>query len=147
MGRHYEAVVEGDLERAAGTFDFALVGDGTHRKRGVAGPGEVGKPAVTHWRVLERFRLATRVAVELETGRTHQIRIHFAAAGHPVVGEKVYRPRRLPAFPVAFPRLALHAAELAFEHPRDRRRIVVKAPLPADFRALLERLARARVRA
>ena len=142
MGRLYDAVVEGVIERAAGSFDWALIGDGTHRKRGIAGPDETGKPAVTHWRVEQRFPLATRVAVQLETGRTHQIRIHFAAAGHPVIGDRVYRPRRLPSFPVAFPRLALHAAELAFDHPKSGRRLTFQSPLPEDFRALLERLAR-----
>ena len=142
MGRLYDAVVEGVIERAAGSFDWALVGDGTHRKRGVVGPDERGKPAVTHWRVEQRYPLATRVAVQLETGRTHQIRIHFAHAGHPVVGDRVYRPRRLASFPIAFPRLALHAAELAFDHPKSGRRVTVRAPLPEDYRHLLERLAR-----
>jgi len=142
LGRLYDAVVEGVVERAAGTFDWPLIGDGTHRKRGVAGPDERGKPAVTHFRVEQRYALATRLAVELETGRTHQIRIHFAHAGHPVVGDKVYRPSRLARFPIAFPRLALHAAELSFDHPKSGRRVTVRAPLPEDYRRLLERLAR-----
>lgn len=142
MGRLYDAVVEGVVERAAGSFDWALIGDGTHRKRGVAGPDERGKPAVTHFRVEQRYALATRLAVQLETGRTHQIRIHFAYAGHPVVGDRVYRPSRWPSFPIAFPRLALHAAELSFDHPKTGRRVTVRAPLPEDYRHLLERLAR-----
>jgi 23S rRNA pseudouridine1911/1915/1917 synthase len=144
MGRVYDAVVEGELETTAGTFDRALVGDGTHRRRWVAGPGETGKPAVTRWRKLHHYALATRVEVRLETGRTHQIRIHFAAAGHPVVGERVYREPRAPRFPVDFPRLALHAGELAFDHPEDGRRVVVRSPPPADYAALLERLERKR---
>jgi 23S rRNA pseudouridine1911/1915/1917 synthase len=89
LGRVYDAVVEGDVEAEAGTFDWPLVGDGVRRRRWIAGPGEEGKWAVTHWRVTERFGAATRVEVRLETGRTHQIRIHFAAAGHPVLGDPV----------------------------------------------------------
>jgi 23S rRNA pseudouridine1911/1915/1917 synthase len=104
----------------------------------------VGKPAVTHWRRLHRYALATRVEVRLETGRTHQIRIHFAAAGHPVVGERVYRSPRAPRFPIDFARLALHAGELAFDHPSDGRRVVVRSPPPADYAALLEKLERRR---
>lgn len=144
LGRLYDAAVEGAVEDERGVFDRALIGDGTHRRRWVAGPGERGKPAVTHWRVLQRFATATRLEVALETGRTHQIRIHFAAAGHPVIGDRVYRPRRLGPPPVTFPRLALHAGELSFEHPRSGRRITVRTPPPPDYRTLLERLARHR---
>jgi len=146
MHRVYDALVEGSVYEEAGTFAQELIGDGTHRKRWVAKPGERGKPAVTHWRVVRRFPTATRVTVELETGRTHQIRIHFAAAGHPVIGDRVYRPARLPRFPIPFKRLALHAGELAFAHPRGGRPVRVTAPPPEDYQRLLEKLAAAKIR-
>jgi len=143
LGRVYEAVVEGEMAGEAGTFDQDLVGDGTHRRRWIAHPGEAGRPAVTHWRVIKRYGGATLVRVTLETGRTHQIRIHFAAAGHPIVGERVYRRRARAEAEIEFPRLALHAAELAFEHPSGGRPMRFEAPRPADLAALLEKLRRA----
>lgn len=146
MHRVYDALVEGSVFEDAGTFRQDLVGDGTHRKRWVAKPGTRGKPAVTHWRVVRRMPIATRVSVELETGRTHQIRIHFAAAGHPVIGDRVYRPGALPRFPIAFRRLALHAGELAFAHPRDGRTVRVTTPPPEDYRRLLDKLETAKMR-
>jgi 23S rRNA pseudouridine1911/1915/1917 synthase len=141
MTRQYTAIVEGDLTSEAGTFDRALVGDGVRRRRWVARPGERGKPAVTHWRVLRRFGVATLVEVALETGRTHQIRIHFAAAGFPVVGDPVYHAGEGAEKAIDFPRQALHAGELAFLHPADRRPMRFTTPAPPDFERLLERLA------
>jgi 23S rRNA pseudouridine1911/1915/1917 synthase len=141
MSRVYDAVVAGEVAGEAGTFDQALVGDGVRRKRWVAAAGELGKSAVTHWRVVERLRGATRLQVALETGRTHQIRIHFAAAGHPVLGDTVYfagagRPPRRPRLG----RLALHAAELSFRHPADGRPMRFTAPLPEELEDLLAEL-------
>ncbi len=142
LGRIYAAVVEGELPGESGTFDRALVGDGTHRRRWVAAPGEAGKPAVTHWQLDRRLGDATLVRVWLETGRTHQIRIHFAAAGHPVVGDRVYRrPGERREDPVAFPRQALHAGELRFLHPADGRPMRFTVPPPPDFAGLVTRLA------
>ena len=140
MTRVYEAVVAGRLAGEAGSFTQPLVGDGVHRRRWVARPGEAGKPAVTHWRVLERFARATHVEVALETGRTHQIRIHFAAAGHPVLGEAVYRVEGADPHPGAIARQALHAREIAFRHPADDRELRFEAPPPEDFARLLARL-------
>lgn len=140
MGRVYTAVVEGEMHNSAGTFDRALVGDGLRTRRWVAGPGQVGKASITHWRVTERFAGATRVEARLETGRTHQIRIHFAAAGHPLLGDAVYRPAGSPPFPLPVPRVALHAGELYLVHPRDGRRERFRLPVPADLEELLERL-------
>jgi 23S rRNA pseudouridine1911/1915/1917 synthase len=142
LSRVYEAVVEGDLARDRGRFDRALVGDGTRRRRWVAAPGERGKPAVTRWQVVARYGVATRVRAWLETGRTHQIRIHFAAAGHPVVGDRVYRRPDAPAFVLEAPRQALHAAELGFLHPADGRPMRFSAPRPADLERLLAALDR-----
>jgi hypothetical protein len=86
--------------------------------------------------------VATRVRVWLETGRTHQIRIHFAAAGHPVVGDRVYRRPEAPPFAIDSPRQALHAAELGFLHPADGRPMRFTAPRPADLERLLAALDR-----
>jgi 23S rRNA pseudouridine1911/1915/1917 synthase len=141
MDRRYVAVVEGDLKGDAGTFDQDLVEDRGDRRRGVARPGTKGIRAVTEWKVLERFGLATLVEARLKTGRTHQIRVHFAHAGHPLVGDPVYRdPGRLP-FPVPFPRQALHAGRLGWVTP-DGKKVLVEADPPADFKALLASLRR-----
>jgi 23S rRNA pseudouridine1911/1915/1917 synthase len=108
-----------------------------------------GRPAVTHYRVLERFRAHTYVGVKLETGRTHQIRLHFAHLRYPIVGDPVYGGRfaapkgasdALMATLRAFKRQALHAASLAFDHPRTGKRVGFECPPPADFVALIEAL-------
>ncbi len=144
MTRLYDAVVEGVVDVEAGSFDSALIGDGLRRRRWVVRPGEHGKPAVTHWRVVRRFAEATHVRVALETGRTHQIRIHFAVAGFPVVGDPVYRAGRGAPMRVDFARQALHAAELLFRHPADDQAMRFRVPLPEDMERLLARLARQR---
>ena len=144
MDRRYLAVVEGNIHGDTGTFDQDLVEDRGDRRRGVARPGTKGTRAVTEWKVLERFGLATLVEVRLKTGRTHQIRVHFAHAGHPVVGDPVYRDPRRPPFPVAFPRQALHAGRLGWVTPAGQPVLVETEP-PADFTQLLDSL-RARMR-
>ncbi len=115
-----------------------------------------GRDSVTHYRVIERYRRHTWVRVTLETGRTHQIRLHLSHAGYPLVGDAVYGGRLVlpkgasPAFIETlrgFRRQALHAAKLAFPHPQDGRTIEVESPLPADFRALLAALKRDRTAA
>jgi 23S rRNA pseudouridine1911/1915/1917 synthase len=136
--RQYLAVVEGVLPREAGTIDLALVTDRGDLRRGVARrPGE-GRRAVTHYRVVERFGpVATLVACWLETGRTHQIRIHLAELGHPVVGDLVYRPKEQPRCKATFHRQALHAQTLGFVHPLTKQAVRVESPLPADLEALV----------
>ncbi|WP_435021742.1 RluA family pseudouridine synthase [Tundrisphaera sp. TA3] len=136
--RQYLAVVEGTVRRETGTIDKALVVDRGDLRRGVARvPGE-GKHAVTHFRVVERFGpVATLVACWLETGRTHQIRIHLAEMGHPVVGEPVYRPREQPSCKAKFHRQALHAQTLGFVHPITGQEVRVEAPLPQDMDDLI----------
>jgi 23S rRNA pseudouridine1911/1915/1917 synthase len=139
--RQYLAVVEGTLARAEGTIDRALVTDRGDLRRGVARTPDEGRPAVTHYRVVERFgSVATLAACWLETGRTHQIRIHLAEIGHPVVGDAVYRPRHQPRSKARFGRQALHAQTLGFIHPLTGEAIHVEAPLPADLAALIEDL-------
>jgi 23S rRNA pseudouridine1911/1915/1917 synthase len=139
MERRYQAVVEGDLKGDAGTFNQDLVEDRGDRRRGVAKPGETGTAAVTEWKVLERFGLATLVEARLKTGRTHQVRVHFAHAGHPLVGDPVYRDPRRPPFPVPFPRQALHAGRLGWTTPEGKR-VSLEAEPPPDFQKLLKDL-------
>jgi 23S rRNA pseudouridine1911/1915/1917 synthase len=141
IDREYVALVEGDLSRP-GTLDADLVRDAGNRRRGVARPGQPGRRAVTRYRVLERLGLATFVAVELETGRTHQIRVHFAAARHPVVGDSVYRPRGASPPPITAPRQMLHARRLGFAHPATGKPVSAESPLPQDFLEVLQTLRR-----
>ncbi len=140
--RQYLSVVEGVVPRESGTVNLSLVTDRGDLRRGVARvPGE-GRRAVTHYRVVERFgRVATLVSCWLETGRTHQIRIHMAEIGHPVVGDPVYRPINQPRCKATFHRQALHAQTLGFAHPLMKGQpIRVEAPLPTDMAALIHDL-------
>jgi 23S rRNA pseudouridine1911/1915/1917 synthase len=139
--RRYVTVVPGYVpaQRIA-TWLIRDRGDG---KRGSTKQVETGKEAITHVEVLERLPGYTILGCRLETGRTHQIRIHLAELGHPVCGEKVYRGRYAePPVPdeSGAPRLALHAGELGFVHPVTRAEMHWTMPLPADLEALLQRL-------
>ena len=146
MAREYRAICAG-LMTGGGKIDLAI---GRHRvdRLRMAVRGD-GRSAVTHYRVLERFRAHTLVEVRLETGRTHQIRLHLSHLKYPIVGDPVYggrfaRPRgasdELVATLRAFKRQALHAANLAFDHPRTGRRREFTSPLPADFQGLTDAL-------
>ena len=95
-----------------------------------------GKPAVTHYRVKKALAAHTLLECRLETGRTHQIRVHLASIKHPIEGDRVYGGR----VKSAFPRQALHAWKLEFDHPRSGKPVAFEAALPADFAALLEAL-------
>ncbi|RPI14005.1 MAG: 23S rRNA pseudouridine(1911/1915/1917) synthase RluD [Lysobacterales bacterium] len=145
--REYEAVSRGVMT-AGGTIDAPIDRHRVDRVRMAV--REDGREAVTHYRVIRRYRAHTHVRVQLETGRTHQIRVHLAHAGYPIVGDRVYGGRL--TFPKgateplrdvlrAFPRQALHAARLAFPHPVGGRPVECTSPLPADMRALLAALA------
>jgi len=129
--REYLAIVAGEPP-SPGHFDAPLTGDGTVRRRAVARKGEPGKRAVTRYRVLQTLRGASLVAVRLETGRTHQIRIHFAAAGHPVLGDRIYGHPEAPT-PFDVGRQMLHAHRLGVPHPRTGRMVRVEVPPPSDF--------------
>jgi 23S rRNA pseudouridine1911/1915/1917 synthase len=114
-------------------------GDGL--RGSLRGGGQQGQLAVTHVEALEPLRGATLVACVLETGRTHQIRIHLSEAGHPVVGERVYvRGREEGLLPA--PRLMLHAARLGFVHPKTEEQVVWERGAPEDFEETLGRLRR-----
>jgi 23S rRNA pseudouridine1911/1915/1917 synthase len=145
--REYEAICRGVMT-AGGTVDAPIDRHPTDRVRMAVRDG--GREAVTHYRVIRRYRAHTHVRVQLETGRTHQIRVHLAHAGYPIVGDKVYGGRlTLPkgaseALRQAlreFPRQALHASRLRFDHPVRGRPIECVSPLPADMRGLLDALA------
>lgn len=142
VDRRYLAVVEGSLEGEKGTFEWPILEEGERRKR-VARDGEKGIRAVTDWKVIERFGIATLVEARLRTGRTHQIRIHFSHAGHPLVGDQVYRDPKKPAFPVPFRRQALHAGHLGWEK-LDGTKASVSTPPPKDFEELLAALRKRR---
>ncbi len=147
IGREYRAVCQGRLT-AGGTVDAPVGRHRVHRTRMAV--TDAGKPAVTHYRVLHRFAAHTFLAVRLETGRTHQIRVHMAHANHPLVGDPVYGGRlRLPkgAAPgvhealQAFRRQALHASAIRFKHPDSREQLAFHAPLANDLLELLQALA------
>ncbi len=126
------------MPRNEGTVNLALVTNRGDLSRGVARQPDEGRRAVTHYRVVERFgNVATLLACWLETGRTHQIRIHLAEIGHPVVGEAVYRPRTQPRCKAHFQRQALHAQTLGFAHPLTGEAVRVEAPMPEDMAALI----------
>ena len=143
VSRIYEAIVIGVVTSGA-TVDAPIGRHGTQRQRMAVVDG--GKPAVSHYRVLERFRSHTHVRVKLETGRTHQIRVHMAHAGFPLVGDPVYGGRfRIPpaASPTlvealkTFPRQALHARFLELDHPVTGERLKWSSALPDDIVWLL----------
>ncbi|MFO0957720.1 MAG: RluA family pseudouridine synthase [Isosphaeraceae bacterium] len=136
--RQYLAVVEGTPPRESGTIDRAIAsGPGDVRRSIARSPGE-GRRAVTHYRLVERFGpVASLLACWLETGRTHQIRIHLASIGLPVLGDKVYPAPDRPRCKARFGRQALHARTLGFRHPFTGEPIHIEAPLPADMDALV----------
>jgi len=145
--REYEAVCQGVMT-GGGTVDAPIGRHPVDRLRQAI--REDGREAVTHYRVLHRYRGHTHVRLHLETGRTHQIRVHMAHVHYPLVGDRVYGGRlllpkgaspELIAALQSFKRQALHAARLAFEHPISGKPIEVTAPLPADMQALLAALA------
>jgi 23S rRNA pseudouridine1911/1915/1917 synthase len=138
MGREYLALVHGALA-ASGVIDAPIGRHPVERTRMAVAAR--GKPAVTHYAVLRRFARATLVKCRLETGRTHQIRVHLRSIGHPIVGDPVYgpRPARSAGLP-PFPRQALHATNLALVHPESGERVAWESPLPDDMRELLDEL-------
>lgn len=133
--RIYKAVVHGNMEADEGTIDAPIGRDRHQRQRMAVTAG--GKPSVTHFRVEKRFDRATYLEIRLESGRTHQIRVHFRHIGHPVLGDPVYARGRNDW---GLEGQALHAAQLCFRHPVTDEKINLQAPLPRYFTELLERL-------
>lgn len=143
MSREYVAVCVGVMT-GGGTIDAPIGRNRSDRLKMAV--RESGRPAVTHYRVLERYRAHTYLSVQLETGRTHQIRLHLSHLKYPIVGDPVYggrfgQPkgagRELLDTLRGFKRQALHAATLGFDHPRTGKRLVLKSPVPPDFGQLL----------
>jgi len=144
--REYLAVCVGVMT-GGGTVDEPIGRHRTDRLRMAV--RHDGRRAVTHYRLIERFRGHTYLKVKLETGRTHQIRLHLSHLRHPIVGDPVYGGRlalpkgatpRLIAVLRAFKRQALHATRLAFDHPRTGRRMSFESPVPQDYAELLDAL-------
>lgn len=138
VNRRYHAIVHGVLKTDEGTIDAPIGRHPVDRKK-MAVNHKNGKEAVTHYRVLERFRQFTYIECRLETGRTHQIRVHLASIGHPLLGDQVYGPGRPPS---SLEGQTLHAKILGFEHPTKGVYIETDAPLPEYFQELLIKLPR-----
>ena len=155
----YIALVHGHLKQDRGTISAAIARDAVRRTRMTTRRESGARAAISHYAVLERitsrFGVFTLVSVRIETGRTHQIRVHLSSIGHPVVGDTLYgAPSRIVAVSarrrkksdpepetISLDRNFLHAAELEFAHPRTGRRLQLKAPLPVElleFRAALK---------
>lgn len=147
MGREYEALAIGVMT-GGGTVDEPISRHSQNRKKMAVNP--FGKHAVTHYRVVERYKAHTHIRVKLETGRTHQIRVHMAHIHHPLVGDPVYGGRlKLPVgisdemkqVLRSFPRQALHAKKLTLVHPASGEEVSWEVPLPDDIRELIGQVA------
>ena len=138
MHRVYEAIVCGSFREDSGTVDAPIGRHPTDRKK-MTVTTRNSREAVTHWEVVKRYRGYTHIRCKLETGRTHQIRVHMAHIGHPILGDMVYGHKK--------PELGqdsqcLHAGTLCFAHPRDGRPVMVFAPMPDYFQQVIEKLER-----
>ncbi|MEQ7872644.1 RluA family pseudouridine synthase [Sphingomonas sp. ASV193] len=142
--RRYLAIVAGTPTMASGTVDAPLARSPHDRKKVAIVEAARGKRAVTHWRTLERLREAALVECRLETGRTHQVRVHMASIGHPLLGDPVYgrirKGHRDVLKELGFERQALHAARLGFTHPITKDRLSFDSALPPDMQELFKRL-------
>ncbi len=136
--RLYEALVHGVISHATGVIDAPIGRDPYHRQQMAVVAENAGKSAVTHFRVLKRFLHYTYVELRLETGRTHQIRVHMAYIGHPLVGDPVYNRQD----PLQLAGQFLHAKTLGFTHPRTNERLQFHAPLPEMLQTVLDDVSR-----
>jgi 23S rRNA pseudouridine1911/1915/1917 synthase len=137
VGRRYVAIAHGSVKTA--TIKSHLVQDRGDGRRGSTENEELGREAITHVKWLENLRGATLVECKLETGRTHQIRIHLSERGNPLVGERVYSKNYRGTL-IEAPRLMLHARELSFEHPATGKQLSFEQAIPADMQAVLTSL-------
>ena len=141
--REYRALCIGGFKDDGGIVDYPIGRHPKDRKKMAVVKDGSGREAVTHYRVLERFGGVSYLALELETGRTHQIRVHMSYTGHPLLGDEVYSPSKC-RFEERHPRLfdgqALHAIKLTLTHPKTGERMSFDAPLPENFQKALELL-------
>ncbi len=150
--REYQAFVWGVPDRAHGVVDAPIGRHSIHREKMAVTSAARGREAITHWETLEKFGVASLVACRLETGRTHQIRVHMAHIGHPLIGDRSYGAGfktkasllgdEARSLVDALGRQALHAGTLGFEHPITREELLFESPLPPDLAALKAALAR-----
>ena len=136
MARTYEAIVCGSFREDSGTVDAPIGRHPTDRKK-MCVTARNSKNAVTHWEVVRRYRGYTHIRCRLETGRTHQIRVHMAHIGHPILGDTVYGHKKAE---LGQDSQCLHAGALCFRHPRHGQPVMVFAPLPEYFQQVLEKL-------
>jgi 23S rRNA pseudouridine1911/1915/1917 synthase len=144
IDRRYLAIVNGVPKLSQGTVDAPLARSAANRKKIAIVEGSRGKRAVTHWKRLNVLKDAALVECRLETGRTHQVRVHMASIGHPLVGDPVYgrtgRTHGKLLKELQFHRQALHAAELGFIHPVTKNRLSFSSPMPPDMQELFNAL-------
>jgi len=140
IDRRYLAIVSGIPRSSGGAIDAPLARSATNRKKIAVVEGKRGKRAVTHWKRLELLDEAALVECRLETGRTHQVRVHMASIGHPLLGDAVYgrsgKTHGKLLKELGFHRQALHAAELGFTHPVTKNRLSFSSPMPPDMQEL-----------
>lgn len=134
--KRYQALVEGVVPHDSGSIDAPIGRDPRYRQQ-MAITTTASREARTHFRVLQRFNRHTLLLVQLETGRTHQIRVHLQAIGHPVVGDPVYGPRSKADIPLH--RQFLHASQLVFRHPLTGKTMELEAPLPDDLEHIIQK--------
>jgi 23S rRNA pseudouridine1911/1915/1917 synthase len=128
IGRRYVALTEGTFKKKSGTIDQPIGKDRHHKQRRRVSP--TGQPAITHFERIAQYPDYAFVALTLDTGRTHQIRVHLSHLGHPLVGDTLYGGKPLPGI---LERQALHGFELQFPHPLTGETIIVRDPIPSDF--------------
>jgi 23S rRNA pseudouridine1911/1915/1917 synthase len=135
--KRYQVLVYGNVIDEAGTINFPIARSKTKARMAARAEGQDGKEAITHYDVLNRYSTTSHLAVRIETGRTHQIRAHMFALGHPVVGDLLYVQRGLKLIPL--PRLFLHAESLTIDLPNGERQ-TFSAPLPVELTDFLTTL-------
>jgi 23S rRNA pseudouridine1911/1915/1917 synthase len=144
IDRRYLAIVNGVPNTSEGAVDAPLARSATNRKKIAVVEGRRGKRAVTHWKRMQLLRDAALVECRLETGRTHQVRVHMASLGHPLLGDPAYgrsgKTHGKLLNELQFHRQALHAAELGFTHPVTKRRLSFSSPMPPDMQELFKAL-------
>ncbi|HSA58107.1 MAG TPA: RluA family pseudouridine synthase [bacterium] len=148
VDKTYQALVFGAFKQKAGTIDVPIGRDTVHRKK-FSSRTKFARSAVTHWKVARSFAGLTLLEIALETGRTHQIRVHLSEAHHPIVGDAAYgakshlssiKDEAVRTRLESLTRPMLHAWKLSFRHPKSEERLSFEAPLPEDFRSVIESL-------